>query len=387
MITSTVDKHVKLAAIEAGATEFLHKPFDDTELRIRVQNLLNIRSAQLSLAEQAVELNRKYEDAMARINRREEEIIWRLSKAIGIRDGDTGNHIDRVSYIAGMIAEELGLDQEFCRMIFLASPLHDVGKLGVPDSVLLKPSKLSADEFKEMQKHTELGAQILGGSSSKLIQIAETIAANHHEKWDGTGYPKGLKGTDIPIEARIVAIADVLDALCSDRPYKKAWPLDAAFAEILNASGKHFDPACVAAFCRRWPDIRQTFSPAQSNDTETVSEFNVGKNSMKTETAALSLNGPLTIKSIGSARDILQAFIGENAQSGKTLSLDIDDTMECDLTLVQLVISARKSVSARGAKLKLAKPAAGNFLTVIERMGVLTGDKKQDGFWMEGKAA
>lgn len=108
---------------------------------------------------------------------------------------------------------------------------------------------------------------------------------------------------------------------------------------------------------------------------------------MKTETAALSLNGPLTIKSIGSARDILQAFIGENAQSGKTLSLDIDDTMECDLTLVQLVISARKSVSARGAKLKLAKPAAGNFLTVIERMGVLTGDKKQDGFWMEGKAA
>ncbi|SOC82222.1 putative two-component system response regulator [Ensifer adhaerens] len=277
MITSTIDKQIKLAAIEAGATEFLHKPFDDTELRIRVQNLLNIRSAQLALAEQAGELNRKYEDAMARINRREEEIIWRLSKAIGIRDGDTGNHIDRVSYIAGMIAEELGLDQELCRMIFLASPLHDVGKLGVPDSVLLKPGKLTSDEYREMQKHTELGAQILGGSSSKLIQIAETIAANHHEKWDGTGYPKGLAGNDIPIEARIVAVADVLDALCSDRPYKTAWPLDAAFAEILNASGKHFDPACVAAFCRRWPEIRQTFSSSQETGDEPAAVYNVGK--------------------------------------------------------------------------------------------------------------
>lgn len=277
MITSTIDKQIKLAAIEAGATEFLHKPFDDTELRIRVQNLLNIRSAQLSLAEQAAELNRKYEDAMARINRREEEIIWRLSKAIGIRDGDTGSHIDRVSYIAGMIAEELGLEQPHSRMIFLASPLHDVGKLGVPDSILLKPGKLTADEFREMQKHTELGAHILGGSSSKLIQIAETIAANHHEKWDGTGYPRGLKGDEIPIEARIVAIADVLDALCSDRPYKSAWPLDAAFAEILNSSGKHFDPACVAAFCRRWPEIRQTFSSSQGAGDDSVVPFNVGK--------------------------------------------------------------------------------------------------------------
>ncbi len=277
MVTSTIDKHIKLAAIEAGATEFLHKPFDETELRIRVQNLLNIRSAQLALAEQAADLNRKYEDAMARINRREEEIIWRLSKAIGIRDGDTGNHIDRVSYIAGMIAEELGLEQELCRMIFLASPLHDVGKLGVPDSILLKPGKLTAEEFQQMQKHTELGAQILGGSSSKLIQIAETIAANHHEKWDGTGYPKGLKGAEIPIEARIVAVADVLDALCSDRPYKNAWPLDAAFAEILNASGKHFDPGCVAAFCRRWPDIRQTFTSSQRNEDLNLTELNVGK--------------------------------------------------------------------------------------------------------------
>ena len=277
MITSTTGQHIKLAAIEAGATEFLNKPFDETELRIRVQNLLNIRSAQLALSEQAAELNRKYEDAMARINRREEEIICRLSNAIGIRDGDTGNHIDRVSYIAGMIAEELGLGQEVCRMIFLASPLHDVGKLGVPDSILLKPGKLTTEEFREMQKHPELGAQILGGSSSKLIQIAEMIAANHHEKWDGTGYPRGLKGADIPIEARIVAIADVLDALCSDRPYKSAWPLDAAFSEILNGSGKHFDPACVAAFCRRWPEIRQTFPSYQRASDETATTFNVGK--------------------------------------------------------------------------------------------------------------
>ena len=277
MITSTIDKSIKLAAIEAGATEFLHKPFDDTELRTRVQNLLNIRGEQLALAAKAAEMNRMYQEAMSRVNRREEEIIWRLSKAIGIRDGDTGNHIDRVAYIARMIAEELGLDEERCRMIFLASPLHDVGKLGVPDSVLLKPGKLTPEEFREMQKHTELGAQILSGSSSQLIQVAEMIAANHHEKWDGSGYPRQLRGEAIPIEARIVAIADVLDALCSDRPYKAAWPLDAAFAEILNSSGKHFDPACVAAFCRRWPDIRQTFAASADIHAEETNIVTIGK--------------------------------------------------------------------------------------------------------------
>lgn len=266
MVTANEDRAVKLAAIEAGATEFLNKPFDETELRIRVRNLLEIRQSQLSLAERARVLDVKYHEAMARVQRREEEIIWRLSRAIGIRDGDTGDHIDRVSIIASMIAEELGLDPHVCRMIFLASPLHDVGKLGVADAILLKPSKLTAEEYLAMQRHTELGAEILGGSSSGLIRVAESIAVNHHEKWDGTGYPHQRRGEEIPIEARIVAIADVLDALCSDRPYKKAWRPENAFREIIDNSGKHFDPACVAAFCRRWPQIRAMFEKTEANN-------------------------------------------------------------------------------------------------------------------------
>jgi putative two-component system response regulator len=270
MVTSNEDRAVKLAAIEAGATEFLNKPFDENELRIRVRNLLDIRRAQLSLAEKARSLDVKYQEAMASIHRREEEIIWRLSKAIGIRDGDTGDHIDRVSVIASMIAEEMGLEPAHCRMIFLASPLHDVGKLGVPDAILLKPGKLTTDEYLDMQRHTQLGADILGGSSSDLIRVAESIAANHHERWDGTGYPHQRRGEDIPIEARIVSIADVLDALCSDRPYKKAWPTDTAFREIVDNSGTHFDPTCVAAFCRRWPQIRAMFE--QSNTFAPASE-------------------------------------------------------------------------------------------------------------------
>jgi len=172
-----------------------------------------------------------------------------------------------------MIAEELGFDERQAREIFLASPLHDVGKLAVKDAILLKPGRLTADEFTEMKKHTEFGQEILKNSSSDLIRTAERIAASHHEKWDGTGYPRGLKGTEIPIEARIVAVADVFDALCSERPYKQAWPLQKALQEIMNNSGKHFDPSCVAAFARRWAQIRELFQrgeDASYDETKTA---------------------------------------------------------------------------------------------------------------------
>ncbi|KQZ47770.1 transcriptional regulator [Rhizobium sp. Root149] len=263
MVTSNTETGLKMAAMEAGATEFLSKPFDQSELKIRVSNLLSIRAEQRKLALQAQELQRKFEEAMARVERREEEIIWRLSRAIGCRDGETGQHLDRVAVIARMIAEELGFDERQAREIFLASPLHDVGKLAVKDAILLKPGRLTPDEFTEMKKHTEYGQEILKNSSSDLIKTAERIAASHHEKWDGTGYPRGLKGTEIPIEARIVAVADVFDALCSERPYKQAWPLQKALQEIMNNSGKHFDPSCVAAFARRWAQIRELFQQGE----------------------------------------------------------------------------------------------------------------------------
>ncbi|MDH4440856.1 MAG: response regulator [Rhizobium sp.] len=260
MLTSETDPAIKIAAIEAGATEFLTKPIDRAEFSIRVRNLLALRVAQQALAHRAEALECDVAAARVRIAAQEKEIIWRLSKAMACRDGETALHLERVAVIARMIADELGMDSATCETIYLASPLHDVGKIGVSDAVLLKAGPLDATEMDEMRAHAAFGAEILGGSDSAIIRIAATIAGSHHEKWDGTGYPQKLSGNDIPIEGRIVAIADVFDALCSERPYKKAWPVDEAHREILRGSGIHFDPACVAAFDRRWPAIRPLYT-------------------------------------------------------------------------------------------------------------------------------
>ncbi|NLR98241.1 response regulator [Rhizobium sp. P38BS-XIX] len=265
MITSRKETDIKLAAMEAGATEFLNKPIDEMELTIRVRNILSIGEERLAIAAKATALQNDFDAAMKRVERREEEIIWRLSKAIACRHGETADHLDRVAIVARMIAEEVGLGARHCRTIFLASALHDIGKIGLPDAILSKPGPLSVEERRQMQKHTDFGGEILGESSSELIQIAQRIAESHHEKWDGTGYPRGLSTGSIPIEARIVAIADVFDALCSKRSYKAAWPIADAFREIVNSSGTHFDPACVAAFCRRWTDIKSLFEQQQDD--------------------------------------------------------------------------------------------------------------------------
>src|SRR5690606_25926118 len=161
------------------------------------------------------------------------------------------------------IAEGLGLAPHRCRTIYLAAPLHDIGKIGIADAILSKPGKLTPEELAAMREHVAIGARILENGDSDLIRTAELIAQSHHEKWDGTGYPDRLSGTDIPIEARIVALADVFDALCSERPYKKAWPLAKAYAEILNCAGTHFDPVCVNAFRARWAEIAALMAPAE----------------------------------------------------------------------------------------------------------------------------
>ncbi|MEM5474650.1 HD domain-containing phosphohydrolase [Hoeflea sp. AS60] len=259
MLTSETDPAIKIAAIEAGATEFLTKPIDTAELSIRIRNLLGLRIAQRTLANRAQELERDVNLAMARISAQEKEIIWRLSKAMAGRDGETALQLERVAVVAKMIADELGFDEQRTEKIYLASPLHDVGKIGVSDAVLLKAGPLDADEMAEMRGHAAFGAEILSDSSSEIIRTAAIIAESHHEKWDGTGYPHGLSGADIPIEGRIVAVADVFDALCSERPYKKAWPVDEAHREILRCSGTHFDPDCVGAFNRRWAHIRTLY--------------------------------------------------------------------------------------------------------------------------------
>ncbi|MCB8836459.1 HD domain-containing phosphohydrolase [Aurantimonas sp. VKM B-3413] len=255
MIASTISKDVKREAIQAGATDFLNKPCDWVELQARVKNLLALRQAQIDLADRARQLSAEVEAATARLVAREEEIIWRLARAVEYRDGTTGDHVSRVAEICRMIAEQLRLGPESARIIYLAAPLHDIGKIGISDAILQKPGRLTPEEMALMRRHVEFGAEILADASTEVVRVAGAIARTHHEKWDGTGYPAGLSGDEIPVEGRIVAIADVFDALCSKRPYKPAWPIEKAFSEIVSLSGSHFDPACVEAFVACWSRI------------------------------------------------------------------------------------------------------------------------------------
>lgn len=256
MVTSDISDAVRLAALEAGATDFLDKSMRGVEQTVRLRNLIRLAKAVRRLAEQAAWLDGEVEAALRHMREREEEIIFRLSLAVEYRDNDTGDHTWRVARYSQIVAEALGLPAEVCRNLYLAAPLHDVGKVAIPDGILLKPGRLDPDEFALIKTHAAIGQRILGGSTSELIRLAAEIAEAHHEKWDGSGYPKGLAGPQIPLSARIVAVADVFDALTTQRPYKEAMPFEAALDCIRADSGRHFDPACVEAFCARWPDIR-----------------------------------------------------------------------------------------------------------------------------------
>lgn len=255
MVTAQMERSIRRSAIEAGATDFVNKPFDALELAARVKNLLSLRKAQTDLANRAQWLAREVALATKHIADREEEVIWRLARAVEYRDGSTGEHVSRVATFCQLIAEGLEQSAEFCRTLYLAAPLHDIGKIATPDAVLNKPGRLSPEEMALMREHVLVGGEILADGTSDLIRMAELIARYHHERWDGTGYPHGLKGQEIPLPARIAAVADVFDALCSERPYKAAWPVDKAYAEIVANAGSHFDPACVAAFQLKWDEI------------------------------------------------------------------------------------------------------------------------------------
>ena len=184
------------------------------------------------------------------------EILRALGRAAECKDNETGNHTIRMAKYAQLIALEAGYNHLDAQDLFYASPMHDVGKIGIPDNILLKPGKLTAEEYDTMKQHTTIGYNILrGGSKSKLVQLAQEIAVAHHEKWDGSGYPRGLKGADIPLNARVVAIADVFDALTATRPYKMPWSNEDAIEYIKGQSGAHFDPDLVAAFERAFPEI------------------------------------------------------------------------------------------------------------------------------------
>jgi len=238
----------ELKALEAGATDFLTKPYEGIEVLVRIHNIIETRLLNNAVRNQNKVLEERVKDRTKELSQTRLDIIQRLARAAEYRDEDTGIHIVRMSKLCAKLGAALGLDAQQCDLILNASPLHDIGKLGIPDSILLKPAKLSPEEWSIMKTHTAIGAKLLADSDSELMTMAETIALTHHEKWDGTGYPRGLKGEDIPLVGRIVAICDVFDALMSRRPYKKAWTLDEALAEIKRTSGTHFDPQVANAF-------------------------------------------------------------------------------------------------------------------------------------------
>jgi putative two-component system response regulator len=255
MLTATTDDAVRLAALEAGATDFLSKSQSPVELRVRLRNLIDLSNALRKLDDYVALQAREIEKATQALLAREEEMVFRLSKALEYRDNETNDHTLRVAKYSRMISERLGLSQQECRSMYLASPLHDIGKVAIPDGILLKPGLLDDDEREIINTHTEIGARILGESTSDLIKLAAQIAENHHERWDGKGYPKRLSGEDIPLCARIVAIADVFDALTTKRPYKKAHSTADALDILKAERGRHFDPACLDAFLAAYAEM------------------------------------------------------------------------------------------------------------------------------------
>lgn len=270
VITVVGDRSVRYEALNAGATDFLTRPLDQYECMSRCRNLLKLRHQQCMIQDRAQWLERQVEIATRQIVLRERETLLRLARAGEYRDQDTGNHVIRMSRYSRAIADYLGLSEADCDEIEFASPMHDIGKIGVPDHILLKPGRLEPGEWEIMKTHTVIGHQILADSDSRYIQVGAIIALSHHEKYDGSGYPYGLAGEAIPLQARIVAVADVYDALRSHRPYKEPWSRERAVEFIGEQRGRHFDPACVDAFTRQLDlifAIEEQFTDAPPLDT------------------------------------------------------------------------------------------------------------------------
>jgi len=255
MVTADHEKEVRYRALESGANDFLTKPVDRIEFTSRVKNMLAIRRSHLTLVDRAAWLAEEVAKATAGIREREREAVFRLARAAEFRDPETGAHIQRMAHYSRLIAARMGLDSAQQDLILEAAPMHDVGKLGTPDMILLKPGKLTPEEFAVMKQHATIGWEILRGSAAPTLQVAAEIAHTHHEKFDGSGYPRGLSGEDIPLFGRIVAIADVFDALTSERPYKHAWPVEDAVANLKENAGSHFDPALIEVFIAILPEI------------------------------------------------------------------------------------------------------------------------------------
>ena len=249
MMTGDLTPEARQDALSRGAKDFVTKPFHADEVLLRIRTLLETRFLYFQVQSQNQILEAKVRERTRDLEAAQIEIIERLARAAEYRDDKTGQHTERVGQMAALLARQMGLSDPQVSLIRRAAPLHDVGKIGIEDAILLKPGKLTAEEFDKMKRHTEIGQRILSGSRFGLLRVAEVIARTHHERWDGDGYV-GLKGDEIPLEGRIVAVADVFDALTQKRPYKAAWSIGDAIAEIDHQRSRQFDPEAVDAFLR-----------------------------------------------------------------------------------------------------------------------------------------
>ena len=262
MVTALKDVEDRVRALEAGADDFLSKPVQQIELKARVQSLLKVKAYNDQMAMHRQELqvriakrNTQLKSAQEKVRQASLDTIYRLARAAEYRDEDTGSHLTRISEYAAVVAQNMSLGTRFIEAVRNAAPMHDVGKIGIPDKILLKPGPLEEDEWKIMKQHTTIGADILKGSKAYFVRQGATIALTHHERWDGTGYPRGLKGKKIPLLGRIIAIADVFDALTTKRPYKEPYTTKEALDIILEGKGKSFDPDVFQAFLAGWDSL------------------------------------------------------------------------------------------------------------------------------------
>lgn len=248
VVTAQNDDNSRRRALDAGARDYVTKPYAFWELEARSRNLLELHLLNKAQRQQTVILERLVNERTAELERTRAEIIRRLCSAGEFRDEDTGQHVTRIGRMSGVLATLAAVPDPLSNRIAAAAPLHDIGKIGIPDRVLLKPGKLDADEWEIMKGHARIGQQLLAGSGLGLLDLASQIAGTHHEKWDGSGYPYGLAGADIPVSGRIVAICDVFDALLSRRPYKQPWTVPDAAAYIDSIAGSHLDPGLTRLF-------------------------------------------------------------------------------------------------------------------------------------------
>lgn len=257
MVTADTEREVRNRALEAGAQDFLTKPIDRVEFTARLRNLLALARSQRHLADRAAWLHEEVTKATANLIDREIETILRLTRAAEFRDDATGMHVIRVGHMCAALARKIGLPEEEAQTLLLAAPMHDIGKVATPDAILLKPGSLTPEEFEIMKRHTVDGYEILKDSKSAMLQRAAEIALTHHERFDGRGYPRGLKGNNISLSGRLCSVVDVFDALTSIRPYKRAWSIEDAIVTLDAGAGTQFDPEVVAFFHVAMPHIRE----------------------------------------------------------------------------------------------------------------------------------